>query len=139
MPLWHKGAKFAARRMPKVINPTTHALLDYAIAGSFFLKAASMWNRRRRVAAGALICGGAALANALVTDYPGGVFRTISYRTHGRNDAAIAALTASAPGILGFAHRGQSGFFVVHGLLATGITGMTDFDHYYRREESVAA
>ncbi len=138
MPLWHQGAKFAARRMPKVIGPTTHAVLDYVVAGSFFLKAATLWKQHRRAAAASLLCGGATLANALVTDYPGGVFRKISFRTHGRNDSAIAGFTASAPRLLGFAKDDESRFFSVEALTETAITGLTDFD-YYEGEKSLAA
>jgi len=137
MPLLHQGAKFAVRRMPKVINPTTHAVLDYLVVGSFLLKAAVLWKRHRRAAAASLICGGASLANALATDCPGGVFRKISFRTHGRNDSAIAGFTAAAPKLLGFADDGESRFFSVEALAETVITGLTDFDYY--EEESIAA
>jgi len=130
MPLLHQGAKFAARRMPKVINPTTHAVLDYVVAGSFLLKAARLWKRHRRAAAASLLCGGAALTNALVTDYPGGVFRKLSYRTHGRNDSAIAGFTAAAPRLLGFADDRESRFFSAEALAETVITGLTDFEYY---------
>lgn len=137
MPLLHQGARFAVRRMPKVINPTTHAVLDYVVAGSFLLRTAMLWKRNRRAAAAALICGGATLANALVTDYPGGVFRKISFRTHGRNDSAIAGFTASAPRMLGFAHDNESRFFSAEALAAIVVTGLTDFDSY--EDESLAA
>lgn len=134
MPLWEQGAKFAARRMPKVINPTTHAVLDYVVAGSFLLKAARLWRRNRRAAAASLLCGGATLANAMVTDYPGGVWRKISYRAHGRNDSALAGLTAAAPGLLGFKNHDEAGFFRVEALTETVILGLTDFEYYEARE-----
>lgn len=137
MPLLHQGARFAVRRMPKVIQPTTHAVLDYLVAGSFLLKTAVLWKRHRRAATASLICGGATLANALVTDYPGGVFRKVSFRTHGRNDSAIAGFTAAAPRLLGFADDRESRFFSAEALAATVITGLTDFDYY--EEESIAA
>jgi hypothetical protein len=137
MPLWEQGAKFAARRLPKVISPTTHAVLDYVVAGSFLLKAASLWNRNRRAATASLICGGATLANAMLTDYPGGVVRKISYRAHGRNDAAIAGLTASAPRLLGFADDDESRFFSAESVAATVVIGLTDFEYY--EDRSLAA
>ena len=84
MPLLETGARFAARRMPKVINPSAHAVLDYAIAGTFLIMGARLWRRNRRAAVGSLICGGAAALNAMVTDYPGGVTPLMDYRTHGR-------------------------------------------------------
>jgi hypothetical protein len=138
MPLWEKGAKFAARKMPKVISPTTHAVLDYIVASSFLLKSYLLWNRHRRAASGSLICGGAALANALVTDYPGGAFPLISYRTHGRNDSAIAGLAAAAPRLLGFAEEKEERFFNVEALTGIIIMGLTDFDYYYERKRMAA-
>jgi len=138
MPLWEKGAKFAARRMPKVINPTTHAVLDYVIAGSFLFNAYRQWNRHRRAAAGSLICGAATLANALVTDYPGGAYKLISYRSHGRNDSAIAGFAASAPRLLGFADEKEQRFFSIEALTGTVIVGLTDFEYEYE-QDSIAA
>ncbi len=137
MPLLHQGAKFAVRRMPKVISPTTHAVLDYLVAGSFLLKAATAWKRNRRAAAASLICGGATLANALVTDYPGGVVPRISFRTHGRNDSMIAGFTAAAPKLMGFADGRDARFFSVEALTETVVTGLTDFDYY--EDRSLAA
>ncbi len=137
MPLLYQGAKFAVRRMPKVINPTTHAVLDYLVVGSFLLKAAVLWKRHRRAATASLICGGASLANALVTDYPGGVVSKISFRTHGRNDSVIAGLTAAAPKLLRFDDDREARFFNIEALAETVITGLTDFDYY--EEESLAA
>ena len=133
MPLWQKGAKFAARKMPKVINPTTHAVLDYMVAGSFLLKAGLQWKQHRRAGACSLICGAATLANALVTDYPGGAFRKISYKAHARNDSAIAGFAASAPGLLGFSKDKESRFFGGEALAATIIIGLTDYEYYEKR------
>lgn len=127
MPLWHTGAKLAARNMPKIVNPTTHAVLDYAVAGAFLFAAARLWNRHRRAAVGSLLCGGAAAANAMFTDYPGGVFRVMSYRTHGRIDAVIAGLTASAPQLMGFSSEAEARFFSAQALSETVIAGLSDF------------
>lgn len=138
MPLLHKGAKFAAKKMPKVISPTTHAVLDYAFAAGFLLKAALIWNRHRRAAVGSLICGGAVLANAMLTDYPGGVLRKISYRTHGRNDSAISGFTASAPGLLGFSKVNDARFFTVSALAETVIVGLTDYEEEGMRRRVAA-
>ncbi len=138
MPLLHKGAKLVANKMPKIIKPATHAVLDYVVAGSFFLKGALLWKQHRRAAAASLICGGAVLANAVVTDYPGGIFHLINYRTHGRNDSAIAGLTASAPQLLGFAKEKNSRFFSMEALGEIVVIGLTDFDYYYVRKSMAA-
>ncbi len=62
MALWHKGFRAAVGKMPKVIDPTTHAVLDYAIAGSFLLMGVRFWRRSKRAAIGSLVCGGAVVS-----------------------------------------------------------------------------
>ncbi len=82
MLLWQTGLSYASRRMPKVIGPATHAVLDYAVAGAFLFMAARFWKRNRRAAMGSLLCGGAAVAGNLLTDYPGGALELLDYGTH---------------------------------------------------------
>jgi hypothetical protein len=130
MPLWQHGIRFAARRMPARIGPATHAALDYAIAGTFLLMAAKLWRRNRRAAVGSLLCGGAAAANALLTDYSGGAYDLIDYKTHARVDAALAGLAASAPRLFGFADEDEARFFGILALAGTVVASITDFDHY---------
>ena len=72
------GLQMAAGRLPKVIKPQPHAIVDYAVAGSFMLMGALSWRRNKRAAVGSLICGGATAVNSLLTDYPGGMLRVIS-------------------------------------------------------------
>jgi hypothetical protein len=57
MPLLDQAARFATNKMPKVISPKTHAIIDYAMAASFFGMAAFFWRRNKRAALSALICG----------------------------------------------------------------------------------
>jgi len=130
MPLWEHGVRFAARTMPARIGPATHAALDYAVAGSFLFMAARLWRRNRRAAVGSLLCGGIVAANALLTDYPGGVFDVIDYKTHARVDAALAGLAAAAPRLLGFSEEPEARFFNVEALAQTVATSLTDFDRY---------
>jgi hypothetical protein len=129
MPLWQQGVEFAAKRIPARIGPRTHAVLDYAVAGSFLFMAARLWGRHRRAALASLLCGGVATANALLTDYPGGVFEVIDYKTHARIDAAIGAIAAAAPRMLGFHTDPEARFFNIEALAETVATTMTDFEH----------
>jgi hypothetical protein len=138
MAIWQQGARAITRRMPKVIDPSTHAVLDYAVAGAFLLAAAGLWKRNRRAAIGSLLCGGATAVNAMFTDYPGGVFPTISYRTHGNVDAGLAGLTASTPRLMGFAGESEARLFGVSAFAETVITGLTDYD-YYEEEDGRAS
>jgi len=57
MALIEKGVQAVAERMPKVISPRTHAIIDYATAGSFLLAGALLWKRNKRAAVGAMLCG----------------------------------------------------------------------------------
>jgi len=130
MVLWQQGVRFAARRMPKRAGPSTHAVLDYAVAGVFFLMAGRFWKRNRRAALGSLLCGGATVANAMLTNYPGGAIDLIDYKTHGHIDAGLAGLTAATPRLLGFANEEEADLFHLQALAETVVTSVTDFDYY---------
>jgi hypothetical protein len=130
MALLQKGIELAAGRMPKVINPTTHAVIDYAVAGTFFLMGALYWRRNRKAALGAMLCGSATAMNNLLTDYPGGVQQTLSYKAHGRIDAGLAGITGTMPRLLGFSDDPEARFFGVQALTETAVTALTDFDYY---------
>jgi len=127
MPLLDQAAKFATNKMPKVINPTAHAIIDYAMAASFFGMAAFFWRRNRRAAVSALVCGAAETATALCTDYPGGVVEVIGFATHGGIDAGLSGIVASLPGMLRFSDDPEAKFFMVQGVALAAVTGLTDF------------
>src|SRR5436853_3998511 len=95
-------------RLPRVINSKTHGIIDYIHAATNFAAAAFFWNRNRRAAGAALALGGSILANALMTDYELGVFRTYSFRVHGMLDYGAAASRAAFPALLGFAHEPEA-------------------------------
>ena len=137
MPLMQIGLQMAAGRLPKVIKPRPHAIIDYAVAGSFVLVSALLWRRNKRAAVSSLICGGATAVNSLLTDYPGGMLRVISYRNHGRIDTGLAGLTAAMPRLMNFTDQPEARFFKIRALGQTAITGLTDFEkrerHFSRR------
>jgi hypothetical protein len=146
MALMQAGLQMAAGKLPKVIRPWSHAIIDYAVAGGFLLTGALWWKRNRRAALGCFLCGGATAANSLLTDYPGGVVREISYKNHGRIDAGIAGLTAAVPNFMDFKDEPEAKFFASCALGEIAITGLTDFDYYQhpslrrerRKDKSVA-
>src|SRR5271165_2216977 len=130
MALWQKGLRAAVGKMPKVIDPTTHAVLDCAVAGSFLLMGILFWKRNKRAAVSSLFCGGAAAANIWLTDYPGGGRKLISYKAHGHFDTGIAGMTAGMPRLLRFEDEPEASFFEIEALAQTAIVGLTDFDSY---------
>jgi hypothetical protein len=127
MPLLHQAIKVTANRMPKVINPTAHAVIDYAMAASFFGMAALFWRRNKRAAVSALICGAAETITALCTDYPGGIVDEISFATHGAIDFGLSGMVVSLPDMLRFSDEPESRFFRIQGLALAAVAGLTDF------------
>ena len=141
MPLMQKGVSMLSNRMPKVINPTTHAVIDYLVAGTFFAMAATFSRRgHKRAVISAIACGAAATANSLLTDYPGGVFKIITFQNHGRIDMGLGALTAALPGMMSLDSDAENRFFQGMAVAETAVTAMTDFDaldqtdYYLRRK-----
>jgi hypothetical protein len=127
MPLLDQAAKFATNKLPKVITPKAHAIIDYAMAASFFGMAAFFWKRNKRAAVSALVCGTGETITALCTDYPGGVVKEITYETHGTIDFGLSGLVASLPDMLRFSDEPESRFFRMQGLALATVTGLTDF------------
>ena len=127
MPLLDQAAKWTTNKMPKVITPKAHAIIDYAMAASFFGMGAFFWRRNKRAAVSALVCGVAETITALCTDYPGGVVKEISYETHGTIDFGLSGMVASLPDMLRFADDPESRFFRLQGLGLATVTGLTDF------------
>jgi hypothetical protein len=114
--------------MPKYIDPRTHAVLDYLTAGGFLALGVSMLGQHSRASALAFANGAAVLGLALMTDYPGGVFRKISFQTHGLVDAIQAAMTATGPMLLGFAGDAEAQPFHAQAVIEAGVIGATDWD-----------
>ena len=129
MALLQKGVALAAGRMPKMISPRTHATLDYLVAGSFLLMGVLYWKRNRRAAIGSFVCGGATAAVSLLTHYPGGPRKAISYPMHGQIDTGLIAMTAAMPRLMNIEETRQAKFFSRQALAKTAITAMSNFDY----------
>lgn len=127
MSLTQKGVALLGKRLPKVIGPRTHAVIDYAVAGTFVAMGLVFWGRNKRAAIGSLICGAATALNSIVTDYPGGIWKEMSYQNHGRIDAGLAGLTAAIPNMLDFSDHAEARFFEFQAIAETGVTALTDF------------
>jgi len=128
MALVEVGIRELSKRFPKVLSPQTHALVDYGVAGAFFLGARLLWGSSRRAAIASLACGAAETAIILLTDYPGGVAKVISFAKHGRLDAAMSGTVAMLPMLLGFRDRKKSALFRAQAVGIAVTAGMTDFE-----------
>jgi hypothetical protein len=119
----------------KLISPAKHAVLDYGVASVFLAAGLSMWSRNRAAAALALVNGAAVLGMSLLTDYPGGVFRKLSFRGHRDGDIAQAALAGLGPLLLGFASAPEARFFYGQALSEVGVIATTDWNGTERNGE----
>lgn len=114
--------------VPKVISPGQHAVLDYGVA-SFYLGLAAKYRNENRAAAGLAAANGLmVLGLALATDYPGGVFRTLSFRAHRTMDWIQAGLAAFGPAVLGFADAPEAKAFYSQAMSEVGVIAATDWD-----------
>jgi hypothetical protein len=127
LPLFNNLAKTVAKPLPRMISPKAHAVTDFIVIGSFLATAAWFWRRSKRAALAALICAAADLSVSLLTDYPGGVKKSISFRTHGEIDLGLAAMAATMPEFLAFKDENEKKFFLTQGALMTAVTQLTKF------------
>lgn len=141
MPMLQKGAAMVADKLPKVISPKTHAIIDYANAGSFFLMGAIFMKRNKRAGISAMICGASIVANVLMTDMPGGIGPN-SMTTHLKIDAGLAATCAALPSLMNFKEEDSAAkwFMRSEGIAITALGGMTNptEDRFRERYERAA-
>src|SRR5579864_6197237 len=118
-----------SRLAPKVISPKTHAIIDYVHAGTNII-AGILFRRsgRRRASNAAYALGAGILVNALMTDYPLGVFRRYSFRVHGALDYGVAAASAAMPRLLGIEDMPEARNFKLQGTGEWLIAGLTDYN-----------
>jgi hypothetical protein len=118
-------AQVAVKPFSQTIGQKTHAVLDYANVGVFLLAAGVFWKRSKRAAAGALVGASAALTINLLTDYPGGIKKRITFNRHREIDFGLAALTATLPEFLTFKDDPERKFFLAEGALISALTNLT--------------
>jgi hypothetical protein len=126
------------RAMPKVIDAKTHAVLDYLTAGTFLAAGMAMRQRHPRAAGLAFANGMAVLGLSMLTDYPGGIWRTLSFRTHGTIDMLQAGMSAFGPMLLGFARDPEAQFFHGQAVVEAAVVSATDWNNTEARAQLAA-
>ena len=139
MALVQQAVGLMTKKLPKMISPRTHAIIDYATVGTFILMGALFWKKNKKASIAAFSCAAAEATTVLLTDFPGGVTDVISFETHGRIDSTIAGATAALPNTLGFSDDPEARFFRIQGLALGAVTGMTEFIPEQRKPEYEAA
>jgi len=128
MPISTKLTELATKPLPKVITPGMHAAIDWGTAGAFALSGALLWRKDKRAALSSFICGNLIGGLIFLTDCPGGVWKKISFETHGNVDPGVAALVASLPNLLGFSKESESKLFQSMGIALAAVRSLTNFD-----------
>ena len=116
------------KNITRVISPAQHAILDYGVAATFLAFGFSVLSRHRAAAALAFVNGTMVLGMSLLTDYPGGVFRTLSFRSHRTGDIAQAALAGLGPILFGFGNDPEAKYFYGQAVSEAGVIAATDWD-----------
>ena len=119
---------FTAPNPVKVISPAQHAVLDYGVAATFIAFGFSVLSRHRPAATLAFMNGAMVLGMSLLTDYPGGVYRTLSFHAHRTGDIAQAALAGLGPILFGFATDPEAKYFYGQAASEAGVIAATDWD-----------
>ena len=122
-------------RLPKIIDARKHGMIDYCHA-AFFLGMAYVCRKSEpRAALAALLTGSFVLVQSLLTDYPLGVKKVISFRVHGQMDAAFAASSFMIPKVFGFSDSPAAAVFTGNSFVEANIVKTTDFSSEHAREE----
>jgi hypothetical protein len=139
MPIFNRIVRAAVKPIPAVITPKARAVLDYAMAGSFFLAAGWFWRRNRQAATAALLCGGTELGIALLTDYPGGGKKMIHFPARREIDFGLSTMLAATPEFFAFDHEPEEKFFVGQAAILTAANELTRFPERALRRKRRAA
>jgi hypothetical protein len=126
-------------KLPKVITPAAHSVIDYAHVAFFLTTGLVLWNKNRRASIAALGTGAFVLVQSLLTDYPGGVLPRISFKTHGRMDAGFASASTVIPRLLAFDQTPAAEIFHVNSVVEACVVGLTQFESEEGRQQHTAA
>ena len=128
MPLINTGLDTLETKLPKVISPTVHGIIDYAHAAFFFTVGVFCSRSNKRAASAAFATSGFILAQSLLTDYRFGAKPVISFETHGKMDSVFAASSWMIPQIFGFKETPAARIFEANSLAEASVVGTTDWN-----------
>ncbi len=137
MPLGTIALHQIETRLPKVISPSTHGVIDYSHAAFFATVAAVCWKRNRPAALAAAGTSALVLLQSLFTDYKPGVKRVIPFAVHGQMDAGFAALSWGIPRLFGFSGTKAANVFRANAFVEATVVGLTDFSSERARAEEM--
>jgi hypothetical protein len=115
------------RSRRKILNPTIHGVLDYALALAFLV--APAWLGFTDTAASlSYIIGVTYIAASLLTKYPLGVIKMIPFPVHGVLETIMAACWIVMPWVFGYAaDMAARSFYVIAGIGLLVVALLTDY------------
>lgn len=134
----NRVSDLAIDRMPKRIDPATHATIDYALAAGTAAFGLMCFRTNKAAGVAAMVAAMAEATNVAMADIPGGVAKSISFPLHGRIDMGLSGILAALPGFMGFADTKEARFFYAAAAATTMVVSMTDFTGTGERAQSHA-
>ena len=114
--------------VPKVIDPTMHAVADYGAAAGLACLGMYLRERNSTLSNFAFMNAGMIVMMSLLTRYPGGVIPAMSFKMHGVMDALQGTLLAAGPILLGQQDDPDSRYFYGQAALEMGVVAATDWE-----------
>ncbi|PYY20133.1 MAG: hypothetical protein DMG60_01380 [Acidobacteria bacterium] len=136
MPISTKLTELATKPLPKVISPGVHAVIDWGTAAAFVTAGALLWRKNKRASLASYLCADLIGSLIFLTDCPGGVWKKISFETHGKIDPGVSALVASLPNLLGFSDERESKLFQGMGIGLAAVRSLTKFEEGSTNKET---
>ncbi|MDB5897569.1 MAG: hypothetical protein JWP22_4220 [Ramlibacter sp.] len=111
----------------KVLSPTVHGVLDYALA-VLFLVLPGVLDFPPPAAVASYVIGVVYIAASLITRYPLGVLKLLPFPAHGVIESLMAIAWIALPWVMGFAEHGPArNFFVVAGVGLLVVVALTNY------------
>ena len=126
-------------KIPKVISPTTHGLIDYGHSAFFFTVGLLCSRSNKRAARAAFATSGFILVQSLLTDYRFGVKPLIPFETHGKMDAVFASSSWLIPLLFGFKGTKAAAVFEGNSLAESSVVAATDWSSERAHQERLAS
>ena len=121
-------ANTALSKGPKMMGARGHAITDYVLLGLTVAAATAFFRKNRAAGTAALVAAAHGATITSITDFPGGIWKRISFQTHGQIDLASTAAVAMMPMLMGFSNRPEAKFFYGKALAMTASSALTDFN-----------
>jgi hypothetical protein len=128
MPISTKLTELATKPLPKFVTPGVHAAIDWGTAAAFVTAGALLWGKNKRASLASYLCADLIGTMIFLTDCPGGVWKKISFETHGKVDPGVSALVASLPNLLGFSDEREAKLFQGMGIGLAAVRSLTNFE-----------